>query len=186
VKKNEKQLVESVLFSASQPVSISQIKDATGLSSQKIRKHLETLMEDYNTIRESAMEVIHAGDKYVMQLKEEYHDQSFQVTPAEMDESMLKTLALIAFHQPVKQSNLRRMAGEKIYQHVDDLNALHLIHTKKHRNTEIITLSKRFPEYFGLDVTKPEEIREFLAKKMVSDLTNANKTKESEDNTALM
>ena len=113
-----------------------------------------------------------AGNKFVMQLKEQYHEQSFQVSPSEIDDSMLKTLALIAFHQPVKQSNLRRMAGEKIYQHVDDLSERHLIHTKKHRNTELITLSKRFPEYFGLDVTKPEDIREFLAKKIVHDISS--------------
>jgi segregation and condensation protein B len=62
------------------------------------------------------------------------------------------------------------MAGEKIYKHVDDLSSMHLIHTKKHRNTEMITLSKRFPEYFGLEVTKPEDIREFLVKKLVSDV----------------
>ncbi|MCK5345569.1 MAG: SMC-Scp complex subunit ScpB [Candidatus Heimdallarchaeota archaeon] len=171
MKKNEKQLVESVLFSASQPVSITQIKEATGLSRKKIRDLLDTLMEEYTTTRQSAMEIIKAGEKYVMQVKEEFHEQSFQVTPTEMDDSMLKTLSLIAFHQPVKQSNLRRMAGEKIYQHVDDLTTMHLIHTKKHRNTELITLSKRFPEYFGLDVTKPEDIRDFLAKKIVDDIS---------------
>ena len=171
MKKNEKQLVESVLFSASQPVSITQIKEATGLSRKKIRDLLTTLMEEYTTTRQSAMEIIKAGEKYVMQVKEEFHEQSFQVTPTEMDDSMLKTLSLIAFHQPVKQSNLRRMAGEKIYQHVDDLTTMHLIHTKKHRNTELITLSKRFPEYFGLDVTKPEDIRDFLAKKIVDDIS---------------
>ena len=173
MKKNEKQLVESVLFSASQPVSISQIKEATGLSRKKIRDLLTTLMEEYTTTRQSAMEIIRAGEKYVMQLKEEFHEQSFQVTPTEIDDSMLKTLSLIAFHQPVKQSNLRRMAGEKIYQHVDDLTTMHLIHTKKHRNTELITLSKRFPEYFGLDVTKPEDIKDFLAKKIVDDISTS-------------
>jgi len=171
VKKNEKQLVESILFSASQPVSITQIRETTGLSSQKIRSLLLKLIEDYENNRDSAMEITRAGNKYVMQLKEEFSDQSRQITPKEMDEGMLKTLSLIAFHQPVKQSNLRRMAGEKIYKHVDELTTMHLIYTKKHRNTEMITLSKRFPEYFGLEVTKPEEIREFLVKKLVSDVS---------------
>jgi len=180
VKKNEKQLVESVLFSASQPVSITQMKEATGLSSQKIRSLLTTLIDDYDSNRESAMEISRAGTKYVMQLKEEYHDQTRLIMPAEMDESMLKTLSLIAFHQPVKQSNLRRMAGEKIYKHVDDLSTMHLIHTKKHRNTELITLSKRFPEYFGLEVTKPEDIREFLMKKLASDVSTIHTSNKSE------
>jgi hypothetical protein len=46
----------------------------------------------------------------------------------------------------------------------------------------MITLSKRFPEYFGLEVTKPAEIREFLVKKLVSDVSNTTREKsESED-----
>jgi len=79
----------------------------------------------------------------------------------------------------VKQSNLRRMAGDKIYDHVDQLSEMHLIHTKKHRNTELITLTRRFPEYFGLDMTKPEDIRSFLAEKVIQQTKPTNSTEES-------
>jgi segregation and condensation protein B len=82
----------------------------------------------------------------------------------------LKTLALIAFHQPVKQSNLRRMIGPKVYDHVDELSAMKLINAKKHGTTEMLTTTKLFPEYFGIDTTKPEEIREFLAKKVIASI----------------
>ena len=82
----------------------------------------------------------------------------------------MKTLALIAFHQPVKQSNLRRMIGPKIYDHVDELTSMKLIYSKKHGATEMLTTTKLFPEYFGLDTTKPEEIREFLAKKVIGSI----------------
>jgi chromosome segregation and condensation protein ScpB len=41
-----------------------------------------------------------------------------------------------------------------------------LIHAKKHGSTEMLTTTNRFPEYFGIDSTKPEEIREYLARKM--------------------
>ena len=34
----EKRLVESVLFSASKPISVNEIKEATGLSPNKIKK----------------------------------------------------------------------------------------------------------------------------------------------------
>lgn len=170
VTKKEKTLVESVLFSASEPVSISQIKQATGLSRKKIKNILQTLIEEYKTKQDSAMEIVPAGEKYVMQLKEEYHSQSYHVTAPDINDDMLKTLALIAFHQPVKQSNLRRMAGEKIYDHVDVLSEMKLVHSKKHRNTELITLTSKFPEYFGLDVTQPEDIRSFLTEKIVGDI----------------
>jgi segregation and condensation protein B len=165
---NEKSLVESVLFSASKPVSINEIKEATGLNTNIIKKTLEELIDDYNVKRkdETSMEVVKAGDKYAMQVKKKFTDQSVMITKPEIESNLLKTLTLIAFHQPLKQSNLRRMIGTKAYEHVDELTKIKLIHTKKHGATEMLTTTKLFPEYFGIDSTKPEEIREFLIKKV--------------------
>ena len=165
----EERLVESVLFSASKPVGIEEIKEASGLSKKKVTEALESLIQTYNVERkkETSIEVIKAGDKYTMQVKKKFFDQSVMVAKPEIQSHHLKTLALIAFHQPVKQSNLRRMIGPKVYDHVDELSAMKLINAKKHGTTEMLTTTKLFPEYFGIDTTKPEEIREFLAKKVI-------------------
>jgi segregation and condensation protein B len=164
----EKRLVESVLFSASKPVSINDIKESTGLKPKKIKDTIEGLIEDYNIQRkkETSMEIVKAGSKYAMQLKKKYFDQSMMVSKPEIESDILKTLTLIAFHQPIKQSNLRRLAGTKIYDHVDQLSSLKLIYSKKHGSTEMLTTTKLFPEYFGINSTKPEEIRDFLLKKV--------------------
>ena len=169
---NEKRLVESVLFSASKPVSINEIKEATGLTPNKVKKTIEELIEDYNVKRknETSMEVVKAGDKYTMQVKKKYSNQSVMIAKPEIESNLLKTLTLIAFHQPLKQSNLRRMIGTKAYDHVDELASMKLIHTKKHGTTEMLTTTKLFPEYFGIDSTKPEEIRDFLVKKVAGDI----------------
>jgi len=163
----EKRLVESILFSATKPVSINEIKHSTGISSKKIKNTIDELIQDYNVDRkdETSMEVVKAGDKYTMQLKERYTDKTLMVTETDIDTNLLKTLTLIAFHQPLKQSNLRRMIGQKAYDHVDVLSDMKLINAKKYRSTEMLTTTTRFPEYFGIDSTKPEEIREFLMKK---------------------
>lgn len=165
---DEKRLVESVLFSASKPVTINEIKEATGLTPNKIKKTLDELTDDYNIKRknETSMEVVKAGDKYAMQVKKKYTDQSIMIAKPEIEDNLLKTLTLIAFHQPVKQSNLRRMIGTKAYEQVDELVELKLIHTKKHGSTEMLTTTKLFPEYFGIDSTNPEDIKEFLIKKV--------------------
>jgi segregation and condensation protein B len=168
----EERLVESVLFSASKPVGIEEIKEASGLSKKKVTDALENLIQTYNVERkkETSIEVIKAGDKYTMQVKKKFFDQSVMVAKPEIQSHHLKTLALIAFHQPVKQSNLRRMVGPKVYDHVDELSAMKLIYAKKHGTTEMLTTTKLFPEYFGIDTTKPEEIREFLAKKVIGSI----------------
>ena len=164
----EKRLVESVLFSASSPVSINEIKQATSLSKKIVETTIDELIEDYNEKRknETSMEVVKAGDKYTMQVKKQYADKSIMVTRPEIDDSLLKTLTLIAFHQPLKQSNLRRMIGAKAYDHVDDLADLKLINTRRHGATEMLTTSKLFPEYFGIETTDPNEIKTILMKKV--------------------
>jgi len=164
----EKRLVESVLFSASNPVSVSEIMQATKLSRKKINETLNNLIQDFNVTRknETSMEIIKAGDKYAMQVKKQYSDQTVMVTNPEIESHLLKTLTLIAFHQPLKQSNLRRMIGQKAYEHVDELTEKKLIHSRKHGSTELLTTTKLFPEYFGIDSTNPDEIKEFLVKKV--------------------
>jgi len=170
----EKRLVESVLFSASKPISINEIKETTNLSKENIKTTLDELINDYNVERKSdtSMEIVKAGKKFAMQVKKEFTDQSIMVTKPEIDSNLLKTLTLIAFHQPLKQSNLRRMIGAKAYEHVDELAILNLVSSKKHGATEMLTTTKLFPEYFGIDTTKPEEIRDFLMKKVAGKIEN--------------
>lgn len=173
----EERLIESVLFSASKPLSISEIKQATNLSRGKIGDAINGLIKNYNEDRknETAIEVIRAGDKYTMQVKKRFSDKSVMVADPEIEDTLLKTLTLIAFHQPLKQSNLRRMIGQKAYDHVDELASMKLIHARKHGSTEMLTTTKRFPEYFGIDSTDPKEIRDFLAERV------AKSVKKTED-----
>ena len=168
----EKRLVESILFSASQPISIKNIKDATGFSIKTVKDALNELIDDYSVNRknDTSMEIAQAGSKYTMQLKKRYIDKSMIVSKPEIKDELLKTLSLIAFHQPLKQSNLRRMAGQKIYDHVDELVNLKIVNSKKHGSTELLTTTKLFPEYFGIESTKPDEIRDYLAKKVIGEI----------------
>ena len=96
--KNEKRLVESILFSASKPVSVNEIKQATGFTPNKIKKILVELIDDYNVIRkdETSMEIVKAGDKYAMQVKKKFVDQSIMIAKPEINSNLLKTLTLIA------------------------------------------------------------------------------------------
>lgn len=164
---DEKQIVESLLFSAGRPITIKEIREVTGLTSQKIRAVLEKLMREYSE-KDTAMEIVKAGKKYVMQVKPIYSKEN--LAKPELDDEILRTLALIAFHQPLKQSNLRRMIGPKIYEHVDKLVEMKLVHSKKHGTTELLTLTSYFPEYFGISTNDPEEIKKFLMQRMVEEI----------------
>jgi len=178
----EDRLVESVLFSAGKPLSIEEIQETTGLAPKHVTEAIDHLMQSYNTERKDAtsIEIIKAGNKFAMQVKKTFTDPSMMVAKPEIKNDLLKTLALIAFHQPVKQSNLRHMIGERIYADVDQLVSLHLIHSAPHGATEVLTTTRLFPEYFGLDSTKPGEIREFLAKKVIGHVVKEKQMESSE------
>lgn len=173
----EDRLVESVLFSGGKPLSIEEIQGTTGLSPKHVTEAIEHLMQSYNIERKdgTSIEIVKAGNKYTMQVKRSFSEQSMMVAKPEIKSDLLKTLALIAFHQPVKQSNLRHMIGERIYADVDQLVSMHLIHSAPHGSTELLTTTRLFPEYFGIDSAKPEEIREFLAKKVIGHVVKEKK-----------
>ena len=178
----EDRLVESLLFSAGKPLSTEEIQETTGLSPTHVHEAIEHLMQSYNTDRknDTSLEIVKAGNKFIMQVKKTFTDQSMMVAKPEIKTDLLKTLALIAFHQPVKQSNLKHMIGERIYADVDHLVSMHLIHTVPHGATEILTTTRLFPEYFGIDSTKPEEIREFLAKKVIGHVVKQKNVEDSQ------
>jgi len=178
----EDRLVESLLFSAGKPLSMEEIQETTGLSPKHVSEAIDHLMQSYNIDRknETSLEIVKAGNKFIMQVKKTFTDQSMMVAKPEIKTDLLKTLALIAFHQPVKQSNLRHMIGERIYADVDQLVSMHLIHSVPYGATETLTTTKLFPEYFGINSTKPEEIREFLAKKVIGHVVKQKSVESSE------
>ncbi|MDI6917403.1 MAG: SMC-Scp complex subunit ScpB [Thermoplasmatales archaeon] len=161
---SDSRVVEAALFSAGRPLTINEIKDATGLSENVIADSLEKLITEYNE-RDTALEVSKAGEKYVMQVKTGFAKHVVSLAPKEIPDRLLKTLALIGYHQPVKQVDLMRMLGAKVYEHVHELNEIGLVHAKKDGRTKILTTTKRFPEYFGINTADRKKISEWLAKK---------------------
>jgi segregation and condensation protein B len=179
----EDRVVESLLFSAGKPLSVEEIQETTQLSPKHVTDAIDHLMQSYNIDRkdDTSLEIVKAGNKFIMQVKKTFTDKSMMVAKPEIRTDLLKTLALIAFHQPVKQSNLRHMIGERIYGDVDQLMSMHLIHSEPHGATELLTTTRLFPEYFGIDSTKPEEIREFLAKKVIGHVVKEKQSTPTDD-----
>lgn len=155
-------VVEAALFSAGRPVSVEEIRDATGLDPETIRKTLRKLIRSSRN-RDTSLEVAKAGAKYAMQLKKELVPAAAKLAQMDIPKRLLKTLALIAYHQPVKQSEVLEMVGPKVYDHVKELHKLGLILESPVGQTKILSTSSRFPEYFGIKTTKREEIKKWMA-----------------------
>lgn len=155
--------VEAALFSAGRPLGVDEMAESTDLTKAQVEKALKELVAAYKD-RDTALEVGRAGGKWGMQVRAQVSSQAAKFAQMEIPAKTLKTLALIAYHQPVKQSELTDMIGSRVYDHVPELLERGLIRTRAHGQTKIITTTAAFPEYFGLDAQTPEEIRLTMAK----------------------
>ena len=161
----EKYVVESALFSAGKPLSPEEIAEATELPLASVKKMIKELAKDYSE-REGSIEISQVGIKYAMQLKSSYAVHASKLAQMEIPLHVLKTVALIAYHQPVTQSNLKRLLGAKVYEHVDVLDQLGLIRARKIGQTKILTTTPRFCEYFGISEVSKDGVKSWLAKKV--------------------
>ncbi len=158
-------VVEAALFSAGRPLRVSEIEEVTGIGKDAIRRALKTLVLEYNK-KDTSIEISKVGVKFVMQLKDEFAQPAQMLAKTEIPKQYLKTASLIAYHQPIKQSDLVEMIGGKGYEHVRELSKLGVISTKRYGATKILTTTTKFIESFGIDAKKPEDIKRYLEEKI--------------------
>jgi len=161
---NERGIVEAALFSAGRPVAVEEIAQSTALPHENVRRLLKDLAEEYGS-RGSAVEIARVGEKWTMQIRMEYTDRAQAFAPPEIPKDLLKTAALIAYHQPILQSDLFDMVGSKVYEHTQALESLNLINKRPSGRSFELTTTRYFVEFFGLKETNREGIRRLLAEK---------------------
>ncbi len=161
-------IVEAVLFSSDRPLRVGEIAEVAGLNVDDVRKSMKKLRKEYEE-RDGAIEILRIGNKYVMQLKDEYTKYGYRLGKREMSDDVLKTLAVIAYYQPITQRKLREMLGTKVYGHVEELKKRGFVYGKTSGRTVVLRTTKKFNEYFGINASKPEDIKKFFKEKMGGD-----------------
>ena len=161
---SEQGVVEAALYSAGRALAVEEIAQTTNLPVDVVRSGLAALQRVYEE-RESAIEVARIGDKWTMQIRAAYVERAQTFAPPEISTDLLKTAALIAYHQPVRQSDLVRMVGSKGYEHVRALADLNLITSEPAGQTLELRTSAGFPEFFGLPATDREDMKRLLAER---------------------
>lgn len=164
--------VEAVLFSSGRPLTVPEIEEATGVPREDVRAGLKKLMSMYRN-RRTVIEINKIGRSYTMQLKSEYKQYVLPVMEEDLEHDILKTAALIAYHQPVMQSDLRKKLGEKVYDHIKELKGKGLIMVERSGRTYSIRTSPKFQEYFGLEAGDREELKKLIGEKVHSDSSSS-------------
>lgn len=164
-------VVEAALFSAGKPLAVEEISHVTGLSANEVGTSLAALSKAYDD-RGSAIEVARIGERWTMQIRSAYAEKAHAFVPPELPRDLLKTSALIAYHQPVRQSEIVRMVGSKAYEHVKILAEHGLIMTRPLGQTLELKTSAAFPEFFGLSANDREGMKRLLAERIGTTTTS--------------
>ena len=158
---NSERIVEAELFSAAKPVTVTDLQTASGLDARTIRAALKKLMDEYND-SERAIEIAKMGPRYAMQVKKDFREPAARLANLKIPKDVLKTASLIAYYQPVLQSKMFDLIGNRIYDDVKQLVELGLVKSKPKRKSVELTTTKKFIETFGIDARSRHEVKAWL------------------------
>ncbi len=116
-----------------------------------IEELIEKLKTKYDE-SDSAIEIVEKNGLWKMDVKADYTYliNKLATGSAEFSKAEQETLAIIAFKQPIKQSVIIRIRGNKAYDHIKKFKDLDLIRKKKQGRTYELSLSEDFYDYFNV------------------------------------
>jgi len=158
-----KAVIEADIFASGRTLIPREIANLSGLSEERARALAEDLAAEY-IARDSGLEIKCIGEGYSMQVRFGLAGRVLSFAPKEIEAPLIRTLAIIAYKQPIKQSVLVEIRGNKSYDHVKELEERGLIKAEKFSRTKLLTTTSGFADYFGISSANPQAIRRALLK----------------------
>ena len=147
--------LEAVLFVAGRFLDMGALISLSDLNPITIRETMEKLKEKYSK-EDSAIQIVQKGEGesriWKMDVKPEYAGIANRLATgnSEFGKAEQETLAIIAFKQPIKQSVIIKIRGNKAYDHIKKFHELGMIRKKKMGHTHELSLSDEFYDYFNI------------------------------------
>jgi len=152
----KKEIVEAALFISSEPIPIDRLSRISGIHSLgHLKEILEELQKDYS---KRGINIMKTSDGWMMNVRQDILPAVSHLTPySDLAEGQKRTLALVAYKEPVKQADIIKVQGNKAYSYIKDLVHRGLIKTEKVGHTKILSLTQEFERYFGEEKAKIKE-----------------------------
>ncbi len=147
---------------SSEPMSIADLSKIAGVNSLG---HLKgTLLELKDEYADRGVHLVETSQGWSFQVDRTHLDKVTNLTPyADIPEGQKRTLALVAYKEPVTQAEVIRIQGNKTYAYIKSLAAKGLIRGERQGRTKILSLTQEFERYFGAE---KEKVKEQLIAKM--------------------
>lgn len=147
----KRQKVEAALYLAGRPVPLTELAQVTDLETAEITASIRDLQEKYRQFF-SCFEIRELpGRKFVFQVKSDItHEIKEIALQPILSLAELRTLAMIAYQQPVLQSKVAKVRGQQAYGHIKTLIRKGFVKSKPYRQTLELRTTQMFSDYFGL------------------------------------
>jgi len=161
---NQKALLEAALFVSDKPLTLQRLARVVGIGSeQQVRELLEELKQQLQS-EDRGIELVETPQGFELRVKPAYRKRVARLAPfSDLSDGMLRTLAIIALKQPIKQSVVVKYQGNKVYGYVRDLEAKGLIRAEKFSRTKLLSTTDDFEKYFGKSIN---DIQKMLDEKL--------------------
>lgn len=155
-------LLEATMFGSGKSLSVKELSEALGYEEEEIAEALTSLQSTLKRRRGGALRIVEIGGKWAMEVRSDVADHLPKETKTEMPKKLLKAAALIAYHQPMPQSRLVDLLGQKAYDYVRELSQYGMIMRRRDGNTRRLTTTRRFSEAFGCPHTDLRKVRKWF------------------------
>lgn len=159
-----KALLEALLFARSKGISIQEICTVINLNQQEAEKILNELSKEYES-RDSGIRLNKFDDSWKMAVRDDLVEKVRQNIPVEMNKSLMKTLAVIAYKSPVLQSHVVHWRGQNAYNHVKQLLDEEYIIREQSGKSFLLKVTPKFYNYFN--VRKKEIVKKDVQQKSI-------------------
>jgi len=145
-----KKQVEAILFSAGRKIEIEEIAKLVEANEASVKKVLQQLKTDFEK-GEAPIMIVEEGNAWKMTVREEYLGTVRKITPyMEFSKTLMETLAVVAWKQPILQSDVIKIRTNKAYEHITELENMGFLAKEKHGRSFLLKLSQKFYDYFDL------------------------------------
>ena len=161
-------LLEATLFSAGRSMNMNELSEQLGYDEEEITEAMTNLQATVKRRRGGGLQVVEIGGKWAMEVKPIIANHLPKETKSELAPKLLKAAALIAYHQPMPQSRLVELLGQRAYDHIRELAQAGLIGQRRDGNTRRLTTTRRFSEMFGCPHTDRKKVKAWFRDMVVS------------------
>ncbi|MEM5790771.1 MAG: SMC-Scp complex subunit ScpB [Candidatus Aenigmatarchaeota archaeon] len=160
---NKKALIEAALFVSEKPLSLERLSKIFDISQEEIKSLMEEMKKDFQR-NDRGIELVEAPEGFEFRVKAEYREKVSRLAPlADLSNGMLRSLAIITVKQPIKQSTIVQIQGNKAYGYIKLLEEKGLIKSEKCGRTKLLRTTSEFEKYFGKSV---EEVKKMIEEKV--------------------